>query len=152
MILHLRLGAQMSFSELISPLIGRLALAWFFLSEVYTLAGDWDGQVALLTFANFPAPPVLLALSALLVMTLGGLSLLLGFHARHGAVLLFGSFHRRRNRVDARLLASQGRRRTRRGLRDLRAQHRRGRRLLLVVGMGAGPFSLDNTTGQKKKR
>ena len=79
----------MSFSELISPLIGRLALAWFFLSEVYTRASDWDGNVSLLTFLNMPAPPVLLAL-ALIVMVLGGLSLLLGFHARHGAILLFG--------------------------------------------------------------
>ncbi len=140
----------MSFSELISPLIGRLALAWFFLSEVYTRASDWDGQVALLTFANFPAPPLLLAL-ALLVMVLGGLSLLLGFHARHGAVLLFGftivatvlmhDYWHIKDTADrakdyeifARNIAIAG-------------------GLLLVVGMGAGPFSLDNNAGQKKKR
>jgi putative oxidoreductase len=139
----------MSFSERISPLIGRLALAWFFLSAVYTLARDWDGQVAMLTFANYPVPPVLLAL-ALLVMTLGGLSLLLGFHARHGAVLLFGftvlatvlmhdywhaataTARAADYEIFARNVAIAG-------------------GLLVIIGMGAGPFALDNT-GQKKKR
>ena len=79
----------MSFSEMISPLLGRLALAWFFLSAAYHIGADWDGQVELLGFAGLPAPPVLLAL-ALIAMILGGLSLLFGFHARHGGVLLFG--------------------------------------------------------------
>ncbi len=140
----------MSFSELISPLIGRLALAWFFLSEVYTRAGNWDGQVALLTFANYPAPPVLLAL-ALIVMVLGGLSLLLGFHARHGAVLLFGFtvvatvlMHDYWHLKDAAARAADY---------EIFARNVAiAGGLLLVVGMGAGPFSLDNATGQKKKR
>jgi putative oxidoreductase len=138
-----------SFSERISPLLGRLALAWFFLSEAYALAKDWDGQVALLTFANLPAPPLLLAL-ALLVMSLGGLSLLLGFHARHGAVLLFGFtalatalmhdyWHLKDAgartadyEIFARNIAISG-------------------GLLMIIGMGAGPFAIDNS-GQKKKR
>ncbi len=105
----------MSFSERISPLIGRLALAWFFLlSEAYTRASDWDGQVALLTFANFPAPPVLLAL-ALLVMVLGRALASSRFSCppRRGAAV---RLYRRGNRADARLLAPQGRRRARRGL------------------------------------
>ena len=140
----------MSFSERISPLIGRLALAWFFLSEAYTRASDWDGQVALLTFANFPAPPVLLAL-ALLVMVLGGLSLLLGFHARHGAVLLFGFT------VVATVLMHDYWHL--KGAAERAADYEIFARniaiaggLLLVVGMGGGPFSLDNAAGQKKKR
>jgi putative oxidoreductase len=140
----------MSFSELISPLIGRLALAWFFLSEVYTRAGNWDGQVALLTFANYPAPPVLLAL-ALIVMVLGGLSLLLGFHARHGAVLLFGFtvvatvlMHDYWHLKDAAARAADY---------EIFARNVAiAGGLLLVVGMGAGPFSLDNTASQKKRR
>jgi len=140
----------MSFSELISPLIGRLALAWFFLSELYTRASDWDGQVALLTFANYPAPPVLLAL-ALLVMALGGLSLLLGFHARHGAVLLFGFtvvatvlMHDYWHLKDAGARAADY---------EIFARNIAvAGGLLLVVGMGAGPFSLDNTANQKKRR
>ena len=62
----------MSFSELISPLIGRFALAWFFLSEVYTRAGAWEANVSLMTILNIPAPPLLFAL-ALIVMILGGI-------------------------------------------------------------------------------
>ncbi|HEX4862067.1 MAG TPA: DoxX family protein [Rhizomicrobium sp.] len=139
----------MSFSELISPLIGRLALAWFFLSEVYTLARDWDGQVALLTFANLPAAPLLLAL-ALLAMSLGGLSLLLGFHARHGAVLLFGFtavatvlMHDYWHLKDAGARAADY---------EIFARNIAiSGGLLMIVGMGAGPFALDNS-GQKKKR
>lgn len=139
----------MSFSELISPLLGRLAIAWFFLTEVYTRASAWDGNVDQLAILNLPAPPVLLAL-ALIVMILGGLSLLLGFHARHGAILLFGftvvasvivhDYWHLKDAVSraadyeifARNIAIAG-------------------GLLLIVGMGAGPVALDNT-GQKKKR
>ena len=79
----------MSFSEFISPLIGRFALAWFFLSEVYTRAGAWEANVSLMALKQIPAPPLLFAL-AILVMILGGLSLVLGFHIRPGAMLLFG--------------------------------------------------------------
>jgi putative oxidoreductase len=138
-----------SFSELISPLIGRVVLAWFFLSEAYSLARDWDGQVALLTFADLPAPPFLLA-AALLVMCLGGLSLLLGFHARHGAVLLFGFtavatflMHDYWHLKDAGARAADY---------EIFARNIAiAGALLMIVGMGAGPFALDNT-GQKKKR
>src|SRR6185312_9282913 len=139
----------MSFSELISPLIGRLALAWFFLAEVWARGSNWDGTVSLMTFMNLPAPPVLLAL-ALIVMTIGGLSLLLGFHARHGAILLFGFtvlasilMHDYWNLKDAAARAD---------VYELFARDIAiAGGLLFIVGMGAGPFALDNT-GQKKKR
>jgi putative oxidoreductase len=138
----------MSFSELISPLVGRLALAWFFLSEVYSRAGAWDANVALMTMAGIPVAPLLFAL-ALMVMILGGLSLLLGFHARHGAILLFGftilatifmhdywHIHDAASRaadydIFARNIAIAG-------------------GLLLVVGMGAGPFAIDNKNQKKR--
>lgn len=139
----------MSFSETISPLLGRLALAWFFLSEVYTRASAWDANVSLLTFLNFPAPPVLLAL-ALIVMILGGLSLLLGFHARHGAILLFGFtvvatvlMHDYWNHGEAASRASDY---------EIFARNVAiAGALLLIVGMGPGPFALDNMDGKKKR-
>jgi putative oxidoreductase len=139
----------MSFSELISPLLGRLALAWFFLSEVYTRASQWDANVSLMTMLNVPAPPLLLAV-ALVVMTLGGLSLLFGYHARHGAMLLFGfvvvatylmhDYWHLKNVTDragdyeifARNVAIAG-------------------GLLMVIGLGGGPFALDNTAKPKKR-
>jgi putative oxidoreductase len=139
----------MSFSETIAPLLGRLTLAWFFLSEVYTRASAWDSNVSLMAMLNIPAPPLLLAV-ALIVMILGGLSLLFGFHARHGAMLLFGfvvvatylmhDYWHLKNVTDraadyeifARNVAIAG-------------------GLLMVIGLGAGPFAIDNTN-QKKRR
>ena len=138
----------MSFSETISPLIGRLALAWFFLSEAWTRGGNWDANVSLMTFANMPAPPVLLAL-ALIVMTIGGLSLLLGFHARHGAILLFGF-----TVVAAMLMHDYWNLKEAAARADVYELFARdvaiAGGLLLVVGMGAGPMALDNT-GKKRR-
>jgi len=139
----------MSFSETISPLIGRLALAWFFLSEAWTRGSAWDSNVSLMTFANLPAPPLLLAV-AVIVMAIGGVSLLFGFHARHGALLLFGFtaaasilMHDYWNLKEAAARAE---------VYELFARDIAiAGGLLLVVGMGAGPLALDNT-GQKKKR
>jgi len=131
-----------SFSEYISPLIGRFALAWFFLSEVYARAGAWEANVSLMALKQIPAPPLLFAL-AILVMVLGGLSLLLGFHIRHGAMLLFGftviasalmhdywhikdvAARAADYEIFARNIAIAG-------------------GLLMVIGLGAGPFALDN--------
>jgi putative oxidoreductase len=139
----------MSFSEQISPLVGRLALAWFFLTEAYARATDWDGQVALMQFMNLPAPPFLLAV-AVLVMVLGGLSILLGFHARHGAMLLFGFV------VVATMLGHEyWHMKT---VAERAADYEIFERnvaiaggLLLLIGMGAGPFAVDNTGGKKKR-
>jgi len=139
----------MSFSELIAPFLGRFALAWFFLSEVYARASAWDVNVTKMAMLDMPVPPLLLAI-ALIVMILGGLSLLLGFHARHGAMLLFGftvvatvlmhDYWNHMNAVDraadyelfARNVAIAG-------------------GLLMVIGLGAGPFAIDNKDGKKKR-
>ena len=139
----------MSFSEYISPLVGRLALAWFFLSEVYARAGAWEANVSLMALKGVPAPPFLFAL-AILVMILGGVSLLLGFHARHGAMLLFGFtavssvlmhdyWHIREAaartadyEIFARNIAIAG-------------------GLLMIMGLGAGPFALDNRKRKKPR-
>ena len=117
-------------------------MAWFFLSEAYTRAIAWDANVSLLSTANLPAPPLLLA-AALFVLALGGLALLLGYHARHGAMLLFGfvavatylmhDYWHLKDAVEraadyeifARNVAIEG-------------------GLLMVIGLGAGPFAFDN--------
>jgi putative oxidoreductase len=139
----------MSFSELIAPLLGRLALAWFFLSEVYMRASAWDANVAMMSMLNIPAPPLLLAV-ALIVMILGGLSLLLGFHTRHGAMLLFAFtvvatllmhdyWHIKEvvaraadYEIFARNVAIAG-------------------ALLILIGIGAGPFAIDNIDDKKRR-
>ena len=132
------LGEAMSLSEQISPLIGRWVLAWFFLSEAFAMAGHWDATLLSMTMKDIPAAPLLLALA-----------LLLGFHTRHGAMLLFAftvavtvlmhDFWRVDNATDraadydifARNVAIAG-------------------GLLLLVGMGPGKFAIDNR-GQKKR-
>ena len=132
----------MSFSEFISPLVGRLALAWFFLSEVYTRAGAWEANVSLMAMKQIPAPPLLFAL-AILVMILGGLSLVLGFHIRPGAMLLFGFtvissvlMHDYWHIKDAAARAADY---------EIFARNIAiAGGLLLLIGMGAGPFALDN--------
>lgn len=137
----------MSFSELISPLIGRWVLAWFFLSAAWQRGAHWSATISLMALQHIPAPPPLLAL-ALIVMILGGLSLLLGYHTRHGAMLLFGftiaaavlmhdfwHVHDPIGRAsDYELFA-----------RDIAVAGG----LLFLVGMGPGPFALDN---RKKKK
>jgi putative oxidoreductase len=138
----------MSLSEQISPLIGRWVLAWFFLSEAFAMAGRWDATLLGMAAKEIPAAPLLLAL-ALLAMVLGSLALLLGYHTRHGAMLLFAftmivtvlmhDFWRIDNPavraadydIFARNIAIAG-------------------GLLLLVGMGPGKFAIDNR-GQKKR-
>ena len=140
----------MSFSEQISPLIGRWVLAWFFLSAVWERASAWEATIELMALQHVPAPPPLLAL-ALLVMIVGALSLALGYHTRHGAMLLFGftivvtllmhGFWHIGDAIDraadyeifARNIAIAG-------------------GLLFLVGMGPGPFAFDNRAAKKKGR
>ena len=139
----------MSFSEYISPLVGRLVLAWFFMSEALSYANQWDGTIQLMALKNIPGAPLLLAL-ALIVMFLGGLSLVFGFQTRYGAVLLFGftlvvsaamhDFWRIGNAIDraadfdifARNMAIAG-------------------GLLLLVGMGPGPVAFDSIKSKPRR-
>jgi putative oxidoreductase len=132
----------MSFSEKISPLLGRLALAWFFLGAAVHAVNHWHLTIRQMADSNVPIAPLLLVF-ALICMFLGGFSLILGYHTRHGAVLLFGftliasvtmhAFWRIPDplaravdfQVFARNIAIAG-------------------GLLLMVGMGPGPFAIDN--------
>ncbi|HEY5347222.1 MAG TPA: DoxX family protein [Rhizomicrobium sp.] len=132
----------MSFSEKISPLLGRLALAWFFLGAAMDAINHWHSTIGYLSDHNIPAAPLMLVF-ALICIFLGSFSLILGFHTRHGAVLLFGftlvvsvamhAFWRIDDpaaraaefEIFARNIAIAG-------------------GLLLMVGMGPGPFAIDN--------
>ncbi|HWU25780.1 MAG TPA: DoxX family protein, partial [Rhizomicrobium sp.] len=79
----------MSVSEHISPLVGRLIIAWFFLSEAWWRLNDWEGTVTLMHMKHISNAHLFLAL-ALVVMVLGALALALGYHTRPGALVLFG--------------------------------------------------------------
>jgi putative oxidoreductase len=80
----------MSYGESIAPLLGRLVLTWFFLTQVYHYALDWNGTALLLTMKHVPAAPVML-LFGLMLALLGSFSLLLGFRTRIGALALFAA-------------------------------------------------------------
>ncbi len=136
----------MSFSERISPLIGRWVLAWFFLSAAWDRAATWQSSMTLLSMQHIPMAPLLLAL-ALIAMIVGGLSLAIGYHTRHGALLLFGFT------VVATLVMHNFWAATNAAERATDYQLFAGNvaiagALLILVGMGAGPFALDNL--QKK--
>lgn len=140
----------MSLAETISPLIGRWVIAWFFLSEAYTRAADWNATLQLMSMRHIPDAPPLFAL-ALLAMVVGGLALLFGYHVRHGAMVLFAftvattiimhDYWNIKNVIDraseydvfARNMAIAG-------------------GLLLLVGMGAGPLAIDNRAGGGGKK
>ena len=78
----------MSIPEVISPLLGRVLVAWFFLSEAIRYGQNWGGTVQLMALKNLPNPEALLFF-LLLATLLGCLSLLLGFQAKLGAMTLF---------------------------------------------------------------
>lgn len=131
----------MSFSETISPLLGRCALVWFFATAAMTIITDWGRVQALMEARHVPLAPIVMML-VLVFIFLGCVSLLLGYHARHGAVMLFGltivaavTLH------PFWLMAGEAR----------QAEFETFARdvaicggLLLMVGMGPGPFAIDN--------
>ena len=140
----------MSISEYLSPLVGRLVLVWFFFSQVLHYGGEWSATIALMRFGGIPAAALLL-LVALLLLILGSLSLLLGFSTRHGAMLLFGviivatvlmhAFWQINDNPSARQADFE--------LFSRNVAIAGG--LLLLVGMGPGPFALDNRQSGKRK-
>jgi len=139
----------MSFSEYISPLVGRLVLAWFFLGSALDYANQWDATIQLMALKGMPAAPLLLAL-ALIAMFLGGLSLVFGFQTRYGAVLLFGftivasvamhNYWMIDNNPIARAADF-----------DIFARNMAiAGGLLLLVGMGPGPVAFDSIKPKKR--
>jgi putative oxidoreductase len=134
----------MSFSETISPFFGRCAFVWFYATAAMNIFNGWPGVVARLEAHHIPLAPAVL-LVALILIFLGCVSLFFGYHTRHGAVLLFGltivaavtmhpfwqmneATRAAEFEIFARDVAICG-------------------GLLLMVGMGPGPFAIDNRSG-----
>jgi putative oxidoreductase len=141
----------MSISEYLSPLVGRLLFVWFFGCQLLHYGGEWGATVSLMKFAGIPAAAFLL-LVAMMLLVLGSLSLLLGLHTRHGAMLLFGvtiiatvlmhAFWQITDNAAARQTDF-----------DLFARNVAiAGGLLLLVGLGPGPFGLDNRQNGKRKK
>lgn len=125
-------------------------MSWFCLAVVGDILRDFHGLTVQLEGKHVPLAPVVLVV-ALVLLVIGSFSLLFGYHARHGAVLLFGLavvstvtlhdfWHVAAGpardgefQIFARDMAIAG-------------------GLLLVVGLGAGPFALDNKSGGGNRR
>ena len=142
----------MSFSETISPFLGRCALSWFFGVGALNIIHNWAHLSAELNGKHVPLPPLVLVI-ALVLMAMGTISLLFGYHTRHGAVLLFGmtiiatvTLH------DFWHIADPAARMEEFEIfsRDIALCGG----LLMMIGMGSGPFGLDNRPppGAKGKR
>jgi putative oxidoreductase len=140
----------MSFSETISPFLGRCILIWFYMTGAMDIMGRWHRLSVIMDAKHVPLPPLVL-LVVLIMISLGCLSLLLGWHARHGAVMLFALtvsaavvMHDYWNVGDPVARATEF------GIfaRDFAIAGG----LLLIVGMGPGPFAVDNRGGGGKRR
>ncbi len=132
----------MSHGEAIASLLGRLVLGWFFLVEAYGYGSDWSNTVMLLSMKDLPAAKPVLAFS-LVMIVLGSLALLLGFHARAGALVLFVITVAATVLVHDYWTLSQPMVRAE----DFSIFSRNlavAGGLLLLIGMGAGRFALDN--------
>ena len=138
----------MSFSESISPLIGRVLLCWVFVSEAFAHLGEWNANVALLDAKGVPAAPAVLGLT-LGAMIFGGASLLAGFQTRFSAMALaVCSFGWSFLLHDYWMIADEAARAADRELFLLGIAVTAG--LLVLAGFGGGGFAFDNT-GRKKR-
>lgn len=71
-----------------APLAGRGLLSAIFLLSALGKVGDWNGTAGYMASKGMPFVPLFLA-GAIAVELLGGLSVLLGYKARIGALALF---------------------------------------------------------------
>lgn len=132
----------MSFSETISPFFGRCAMVWFYMSAAMNILNDWHHITVQMDAKHVPIPPLVLIV-VLMLIVMGSISLLFGYHARHGAVMLFGmtcvaavTMHDFWHIADAAARYN-----------DFQIFARDAAiagGLLFIVGMGPGPFALDN--------
>jgi len=139
----------MSYGETFAPILGRTILALFFLFEAYHRAANWGATVQLLEFKGVPVPAVM-HFVALMVMSLGSLSLLIGYHTRLGALGLFG-FVLISNSVmhDYWTLADAAQRQAEFDIFARNLAIAGG--LLMVMGMGAGKIAVENAKSGKRR-
>ena len=132
----------MSFSETISPFFGRCAFVWFFLSTAGDILANWQHAADQISAHQLPLAPLWL-LVALLLIFMGCISLFFGWHTRYGAVMLFAltlvssfALHDYWHIADPVVRAAE----FNVFIRDFAICGG----LLPMVGMGPGPFAIDN--------
>lgn len=142
----------MSLSEYLAPLVGRLAFGWFFLLQAVNYADRWGNTIALMELQHIPSAPFVLALT-LLLLVVGSLSLIFGFHARYGAMLLFAVTLVAAVTMHSYWLIHQNPVARQAEFEIFAYDIAIAGGLLLLVGQGAGPLAADNKiAGGKKKK
>lgn len=124
-----------------APLVGRVCLSAIFLLSGINKIGNWDQTAGYMASKGMPLVPLFLA-GAIVFEVAGGLSVLLGYKARVGAALLIVFL------IPATLIfhnfwALEGQEQQLQMIMFLKNVAILGG-LLLVVGFGAGPMSLDS--------
>lgn len=137
----------MSVAETMTPVVGRLTLAAFFLVPAWLKITDFSDTAELIAGKGVPAAPFMLVI-ATLVESVAGVMLALGYKTRMAALTLFAyvlvvnivmhDYWEVRDRLDAayelqlfvKNLAIAG-------------------ALLLLAGLGPGPLSLDERGGKR---
>ena len=140
----------MSLAEKISPFFGRCALVWFFVAVAGDILTNFHAVDVQLGDKHVPVAPLLLVVAVVLIV-LGSLSILFGYHARHGAIILFGLTAAAAVMLHDFWHIPYG------ATRDAELQtFARDMAicggLLMIVGLGAGPFAADNRPPPGKKR
>ena len=74
--------------EGVGPLLGRLMVSLIFATSAYSKAFGWSGNVAYMQSQHMPMIPFLLA-CALVVELVGSVFLIVGWHARVAASVIF---------------------------------------------------------------
>lgn len=77
----------MSLSESAIALMGRILIAWFFLSQAAQRMTEWDAMIILVEMKHVPFGSTMLVV-AVVAMIIGGLCLLIGFQTQISALLL----------------------------------------------------------------
>ena len=115
----------MSFSETISPFFGRCAFVWFYLTSAMDILGNWHSIATDMTNKHIPIPPLVLLFGMTIVAAVT-MHDFWHYGDASARAYQFGIF--------ARDFAICG-------------------GLLMMVGMGPGPFAVDNAgKGGGKKR
>lgn len=70
-----------------APLLGRILLSAIFLVSGFGKIGDWSGTAGYMTAQGMPAVPFFLFMAIVFELA-GGVSILIGFKARWGALML----------------------------------------------------------------
>ena len=123
-----------------APLAGRILLALIFIMSGLNKIGAWDQTVGYMAAKGMPMVPLFLG-GAIAFEVLGGLSVLLGFKARLGAAALV-VFLVPASIIFHNFWAFEGMEQQTQMVMFLKNVSILGG-LLLVIGMGAGPLSVD---------